>query len=240
MFSLQQPETDGDGQALRHFALLYFGAIISSAAGVLSRVLRNFFLFEDLHEAFSPRSTRYNPKAARWPGLPFISNSSSIFGSLVCRSRQTAELFLHGRSFFRSAEQSPVVAGITPSPTGVVFTTSTDSYPATLSQPWSSCSTHLLRRVLLSYSFRDQRLNLPWNDVTPPTSSPPLTLLRVRDNLSCPPDINAASFLQGFIVTCRPLGAPHRCLSRSYEYCVTNSWANPCHLKYGVAVYAKA
>ena len=133
---------------------------------------QNFFLFEDLHEAFSPRSTRYNPKAARWPGLPFISNSSSIFGSLVCRSRQTAELFLHGRSFFRSAEQSPVVAGITPSPTGVVFTTSTDSYPATLSQPWSSCSTHLLRRVLLSYSFRDQRKNLPWNDATPPTFPP--------------------------------------------------------------------
>ena len=219
LFSLQQPETDVDGQALWHFALLYFGAIISSAGGVLSRVLWNFFSLEDLHEVFSPRSTRYNPKAARWPGLPFISNSSSIFGSLVCRSRQTAELFLHGRSFFRSAEQSPVVAGITPSPTGVVFTTSTDSYPATLSQPWSSCSTHLLRRVLLSYSFRDQRKNLPWNDVTPPTfSSPPLTLLRVRDNLSCPPDINAASFLQGFIVTCRPLGAPHRCLSRSYEF----------------------
>ena len=104
LFSLQQPETGADGQALRHFVLLYFCAIISSAGGVLSRVLLNFFSFEDLHEGFSPRSTRYNPPAARWPGLPFISNSSSIFGSPVCRSRQTAELFLHGRSFFRSAE----------------------------------------------------------------------------------------------------------------------------------------
>ena len=196
LFSLQQPETGADGQALRHFVLLYFCAIISSAGGVLSRVLLNFFSFEDLHEGFSPRSTRYNPPAARWPGLPFISNSSSIFGSPVCRSRQTAELFLHGRSFFRSAEnKAPLLRASTPSPTGVVLTTSTDSWvAAALSLPWSSCSTHLLRRVLLSYSFRDQHKNLPWNDATPPTSSPPLTNLRVPVNLSSPPDINKQVF----------------------------------------------
>ena len=43
LFSLQQPETDVDGQALWHFDLLYFGSIISSAGGVLSRVLLDFF-----------------------------------------------------------------------------------------------------------------------------------------------------------------------------------------------------
>ena len=42
VFATATRNVDGDGQALRHFALLYFGAIISSAAGVLSRVLRTF------------------------------------------------------------------------------------------------------------------------------------------------------------------------------------------------------
>ena len=117
------------------------------------------------------------PRAARRFVFSFISNSSSIFGSLSVPKPPNSRTFSPRPEFFQiSWKQSPVVAGITPSPTGVVLTTSTDSWvAAALSLPWSFCSTHLLRRVLLSYSFRDQRKNLPWNDATPPTSSPPLT-----------------------------------------------------------------
>ena len=135
------------------------------------------FLFGRSSRSVFAKINPLQPPAARWPGLPFISNSSSIFGSLRVPKPPNSRTFSPRPEFFQiSWKQSPVVAGITPSPTGVVLTTSTDSWvAAALSQLWSSCSTHLLRRVLLSYSFRDQRKNLPWNDATPPTSSPPLT-----------------------------------------------------------------
>ena len=176
----------------------------------------DFFFLEDLHEVFSPRSTCYNPRAARRFVFSFISNSSSIFGELKRRSPPNRRTFSPRPEFFQISED----LWKAPPPTGVVFTTSTDSYHfAALSQPWSSCSTHLRRRVLLSYSLRDQRKNLPWNDATPPTfSSPPLTILRVRVNLSCPPISTTQVFLQGFIVTCRPLGATTSVSRRSYEY----------------------
>ena len=51
------------------------------------------FFLEDLHEVFSPRSTRYNPRAVRRPFLSFMSNLSSIFGRLVCR------MLLNSRTF---------------------------------------------------------------------------------------------------------------------------------------------
>jgi hypothetical protein len=124
LFSLQQPETGADGQALQHFVLLYFCAIISSAGGVLSRVLLNFFSFEDLHEGFSTRSTRQTPRAARRFPFQFISNSSSIFGRLQRRLLpQQLNFFFTGEVFSDQLRTQPKA----PSPTGVVFTTSTDS-----------------------------------------------------------------------------------------------------------------
>ena len=127
LFSLQQPETGADGQALQHFVLLYFCAIISSAGGVLSRVLLNFFSFEDLHEGFSTRSTRQTPRAARRFPFQFISNSSSIFGRLQRRLLpQQLNFFFTGEVFSDQLRTQPKA----PSPTGVVFTTSTDSYPS--------------------------------------------------------------------------------------------------------------
>ena len=167
----------------------------------------DFFFLEDLHEVFSPRSTRYNPRAARRFFFSFISNSSSIFGKPKCRSPLNRRTFSPRPEFFQISED----LWKAPPPTGVVFTTSTDSYHfAALSQPWSSCSTHLRRRVLLSYSLRDQRKNLPWNDATPPTfSSPPLTILRVRVNLSCPPISTNASFSARFHSNLPPAGSDH-------------------------------
>ena len=106
LFSLQQPETDVDGQALWHFALLYFGAIISSAGGVLSRVLRNFFSLEDLHEVFSPRSTRYNPRAGpAFPPFHYFEFKFNIWKAHTPIAAHSRTFFFTRRSFFpRSAE----------------------------------------------------------------------------------------------------------------------------------------
>ena len=41
----------------------------------------------------------------------------------------------------------------------------------------------------------------------PPTSSPPLTFLRVRDNLSCPPDTNERKFSARFHSNLPPAGS---------------------------------
>ena len=94
----------------------------------------DFFFLEDLHEVFSPRSTRYNPRRPAGPASHLFRIQVQYLEVSVCRSRQTAELFLPGRSFFRSAED-PWKA---PSPTGVVFTTSTDSYPGSAEMPHAS------------------------------------------------------------------------------------------------------
>ena len=79
LFSPQRPETRRWRPGPSVFDYLDFGLNISSAGDVLSRVLLDFFFLEDLHEVFSPRSTRYNPTAARRPFLSFISNLSLIF-----------------------------------------------------------------------------------------------------------------------------------------------------------------
>ena len=88
--------------------------------------LWNFFSFENLSKCFRPdQRVRFEG----WPGaffFSFISNSSSIFGKLKRHWPPNRRTFSPRPEFFQISED----LWKAPSPTGVVFTTSTDSYPS--------------------------------------------------------------------------------------------------------------
>ena len=88
--------------------------------------LWNFFPFGNLSKCFRPD---LRLRFEGWPGVfsfHLFRIQVQYLESSNADRRLTAELFLPGRSFFRSAED----LWKAPSPTGVVFTTSTDSYPS--------------------------------------------------------------------------------------------------------------
>ena len=91
--------------------------------------LSNFFSFGNLSKCFRPD---LRLRFEGWPGAfsPHLFRIQVQYLESSCADcRLTAELFLPGRSFFRSAED----LWKAPSPTGVVFTTSIDS--STLPSP---------------------------------------------------------------------------------------------------------